>query len=149
MTQPATFTTTKLRRGMIFPRIRVGDVKPWEMGGKAMCHLPLSYPTTTIKKLLLLVGAVMAGGGVWQDCQSLPTHTLHQQVNPHDGRKTTTPSLHADSPLFHSLCDCMEHPPTLPSLLISCKFVLFPHAPFDLLYWWFLMQRRRGCWFGH
>ena len=54
---------------------------------KSMCHLPLSYPTTTIEKLLLLVGAVIAGSGVWQDCQSFPTHTLHQQIQPHDGKK--------------------------------------------------------------
>ena len=26
----------------------------------------------------------MARSGVWQDCQSLPTRTLHQQVEPHD-----------------------------------------------------------------
>ena len=77
------FAATKLRRGMILTRIRVGDVKPWAMREKAMCHLPLSYPTTTIKKLLLLVEAVMAGSGVWQDCQSFPTRTLHQWNEPH------------------------------------------------------------------
>ena len=31
--------------------------------------------------MLLLVGAVMARSGVWQDCQSLPTRTLHQWVD--------------------------------------------------------------------
>ena len=41
-------------------------------------------------KYMLLVGAVMVGSGVWQDCQSLPTCTLHQQVDPHVGKETTT-----------------------------------------------------------
>ena len=36
-------------KGMIFPRIRGGIGKPQTNGEKAMCHLPLSYPTTTIK----------------------------------------------------------------------------------------------------
>ena len=36
-------------KGMIFTRIRVGDVKPWAMGEKSMCHIPLSYATTTIE----------------------------------------------------------------------------------------------------
>ena len=31
----------------------------------------------------------MAGIGVWQDCQSLPTRTLHQQFDPHVGKETT------------------------------------------------------------
>ena len=29
----------------------------------------------------------MAGSGVWQDCQSLPTHTLHQRIESQDGQK--------------------------------------------------------------
>ena len=39
---------------------------------------------------MLLFGAVMARSGVWQDYQSLPTRTLHQQVDPHVGSETTT-----------------------------------------------------------
>ena len=77
-------------------------------------------------------------GQLLLDCHSFPTRTLHQQVDPRDGRKTTTPSLHVDSPLVHSLHDCMGHPPTLPSFLISRRGVLFPHALFGLLYRWFL-----------
>ena len=72
------FAATKLRRGMILTRIRVGDVKPWTMGEKSMCHLPLYYTTTTIEKLLLLAEEVMAGSEVWQDCHNLSTCTLHQ-----------------------------------------------------------------------
>ena len=38
----------------------------------------------------------MAGSGVWQDCQSLPTCTLHQQVDPHVGKeKLITAITHA------------------------------------------------------
>ena len=58
----------------------------------------------------------MAGSGVWQDCQSLPTRTLHQRVDPHVGKENhhhhhsrrTPHSLHNDAgntpalPTFHS-----------------------------------------------
>ena len=83
-------------KGMILTRIRGGIVKPWGYGGKSMCHHPvwllilpcLIQPPPL--KVLLLVGAVMAGNGVWQDCQSFPTRTLHQQIEPHIGRGMTT-----------------------------------------------------------
>ena len=29
----------------------------------------------------------MDGSGVWKDCQSSPTRTLHQWIEPHDGQK--------------------------------------------------------------
>ena len=48
-----------------------------------------------------LVGVVIAGSGVWQDCHSLSTCTLHQ-ADPHAGRKTTMPMI-PFSPWLHSL----------------------------------------------
>ena len=45
-----------------------------------------------------VVEAVMAGSGVWQDCQSLPTRTLHQRIEPHNGQKNDY-ALHSFSPL--------------------------------------------------
>ena len=36
------------------------------------------------------MGLLLLGSGVWQDYQSLPTCTLHQQVDPHVGKETTT-----------------------------------------------------------
>ena len=73
----------------------MGDVKPWTMGGReSMCHHPvLIFPSFLVLiqpppfKALLLVGAVMARSGVWQDCQSLPTCTLHQWFESHDGKE--------------------------------------------------------------
>ena len=72
-TQSATFTATKLRRGMIFTRIRGGGgiVQLWAMGEKSMCHhpvwiaqLPLSYPTTTLTILMSSWGSYCLGVGV-------------------------------------------------------------------------------------
>ena len=48
-------------------------------------------------KAMMLVGEVMVGSGVWQDCQSFPTRTLHQRIEPHDGQKN---DYYAFSPLF-------------------------------------------------
>ena len=36
---------------------------------------------------------ILLGSGVWQDCQSLPTRTLHQQVDLTLASKTTTTIL--------------------------------------------------------
>ena len=129
------------------------NLEPW---GKShgsplflICSSSLVLSNYHIKSSADQLVQLLLGSGVWKDCQSFPTCTLYQQVDPHDGRKTTTPSLHVDSPLFHLLHDYMEHHPTLPSLLISRRGVLFPHAPFGLLYWWFLTQRGSECQFGH
>ena len=61
MTQPAMFAATKLRRGMILTRIRVGDVKPWAMGEKAMCHLRLSTRLPPLKTT-----AISWGNYAWE-----------------------------------------------------------------------------------
>ena len=60
----------------------------------------------------------------------MPTHTLHQQVDPHVGRKNHYPILACD--FSHPLHNCMGrfHSPTLPSLFISRRDILLPHAPF-------------------
>ena len=67
---------------MIFTRIRVGDVKPWEMGEKAMCHLPLFYPTTTIENYYCWLGHY---GWEWSvvGLSVLSHTTLHQRIEPH------------------------------------------------------------------
>ena len=44
-----------------------------------MCHLSLSYPTTFIKNCCWWLRQLLFLGVGWQDCQSLPTRTLHQQ----------------------------------------------------------------------
>ena len=108
-TQPATFVATKLIRGMIFTRIRVGELsnlEPWEkIHVSPPCFDFPIFPCFIQPpplKALLLVGAVMAGSGVWQDCQSLPTCTLHQWIEPRDGKKNdyTPHSILSTKPLF-------------------------------------------------
>ena len=63
-----------------------GDVKPWTMGGGNPCVTTLfdflsSLVSSNHFNVCGVVEAVMAGSGVWQDCQSFPTRTLHQQVD--------------------------------------------------------------------
>ena len=72
---------TKLKRGMIFTRIRVGEIVKTLANGvkKAMCLLSLSYPTTSIKNCCWWLRQLLFLGVGWQDWQSLPTCTLHQQ----------------------------------------------------------------------
>ena len=79
---------------MIFTRIRVEGCQNLSHERKSMCHHHvLIFPSFLVLfqppplKSLLLVGVVMAGIGVWQDCHSFPTRTLHQQTEPHDGKK--------------------------------------------------------------
>ena len=49
------------------------------------------HVSTTTLKILMLVGQLLLGSGGWQDYQSLPTCTLHEQtLHPHVGRETTT-----------------------------------------------------------
>ena len=38
----------------------------------------------------------MTGSGVWQDCKSFPTRTLHQRIEPHVGNRN---DYYAFSPL--------------------------------------------------
>ena len=53
----------------------------------------------------------MAGSGVWQDYQSLPTRTLHQRIEPHDGQKNdyAPHSLHSTTP-FTPFTPLSVHP---------------------------------------
>ena len=82
---------------MIFPRMRMwgGFVNLEPKREKPMCHFPLFYPNY----LHLIISAssweklwqlIVLGVG-WQDCQSSPTRTLHQQG-------TLTPSHHRALP---------------------------------------------------
>ena len=84
---------TKLRRGIIFTRIRVGEiVKPLPMREKSMCHLPLSYPTTSIKNCYWWLRQLLFLE--WGGRTVIPCPTAHSTSNePHDGRRTTTPSF--------------------------------------------------------
>ena len=69
-------------KGMTFPRIRGELLNHEPMGKKPHVTFPCLIQLPPLKKkLLLLVGAVMAGSGVWPDCQSFPTRTLHQRVD--------------------------------------------------------------------
>ena len=70
----------------MIPKDKGGGCQTLDYGGKSMCyhpvwfaHVPLSHPTTLM--ICWVVEAVMAGSGVWQDCQFFPTCTLHQQVD--------------------------------------------------------------------
>ena len=80
-----------------------------------ICHFPLSHPTTLM--FCGVVEAVMAGSGVWQDCQSLPTRTLHQGVDL--TLEATSTAILSTTPLFSGLFvphDCLfihVHRPSL------------------------------------
>ena len=61
-----------------------------------MCHLSLFYPTTTINNCCCQLRQLLFWEWGWQDCQSFPTHTLHQRIEPHVGQKI---GYYAFSPL--------------------------------------------------
>ena len=84
---------------MIFTRIRVGELSNLEPLEKIHVLPPCLIQPPPLKALLL-VGEVMAGSGVWQDYQPLPTRTLHQCGWPHDGKQKPSPSLQGT---LHSL----------------------------------------------
>ena len=130
------FAATKLRRGMILTRIRGEIVKPWAMGENTMCHHPvwfshisLSYPTTILMLCRVVEAVILLGSGVWQDCQSFPTCTLHQQVDPHIGKENH--HRHHSMQTLHSLHDGAVNTPTLPTR----------HSPLSLI----LTQGRMSC----
>ena len=66
----------------------------------------------------------MVGSGVWQDCQSLPTCTLHQWIEPHDGRRMSMPLI----PL--SPRQCIKHSRILSFVCSSSRIggAVRPHA---------------------
>ena len=75
---------------MIFPKDKdVGEIcQTLANGVKIHVSSYLFFtPPTFIEERLLVVDSVMAGSGVWQDCQSMPTPTLHQRIEPHVGKK--------------------------------------------------------------
>ena len=46
----------------------------------------------------MLVGQLLLGSGVWQDCQSFPTRTLHQQtLSPSRGHSSILAYPHAET----------------------------------------------------
>ena len=109
--------------GMI-PKDKSGGCKNLDYGGKSMCHHPvwfahisLSYPTTTLMLCRVVEAVILLGSGVWQDCQSFPTRTLHQRIEPHIGQKKQL------CPSFHSLHDGALNTPALHTR----------HSPFSLI----------------
>ena len=51
------FAETKLRRGMIFTRIRVGDVKPWPMGENPCVTFPCFIQPPPLKIVVVSWGS--------------------------------------------------------------------------------------------
>ena len=62
---------------------------------------PSLVPSNHHFNVLLLVGAVNVGSGVWQECHALPTCTLHQD-DPHAGKKAMIPVSPSRTILFSS-----------------------------------------------
>ena len=101
-----------------FLRISVGgNVKPWAQGGKAMCHLPLSHPTTTLNVLLISWGSY---------CWQWSVVGLSLLAHMH------TPLMLAGRPLC-PLSPFFPHDCTLSrTAFFSLKNTRFPHAPVGL-----------------
>ena len=69
-----------------FQRIRGGKWWTLSHGGIHVSPPYLIFPSFLVLSnyhfnVCWVVEEIMAGSGVWQDCQSLPTRTLHQQVD--------------------------------------------------------------------
>ena len=114
----------------------------------------------------MLVGQLLLGSGVWQDCQSLPTRTLHQQTHsPSRGQgKHHDPILHCfltqragRAILWHSRfsCVCAIHVlgccgfsftiGIIGHVILTCRLGIHLHAGCFS----FLTQLRNCCWFPH
>ena len=78
-----------IEKGMIFLRIRVRGLLNLEPMGKNPC---VNHP---FKTYVVSWGQLLLGSGGWQDSQSFPTCTLHQQpLHLLVGRETTNPFFH-------------------------------------------------------
>ena len=71
------FTTTKLKRAWFSKDKEGGNVKPWAQGGKSMCHLPLSHPTTTLNVMLISWGSYC-----WQWSVAILSLLAHMHTPP-------------------------------------------------------------------
>ena len=125
-TQSATFAATKLRRGMIFTRIRGGRgiVQLWAMGEKPMClhpvwiaQLPLSYPTTTLNVLLSNWGSYCLGVGVAALSVLAHPHTP-PAMEPHVRKRKQTLQ---DFPLSPGRCWKEKTLPHFPLVTLHCR----------------------------
>ena len=80
-----------------------------------MCLLPLLIPTNFIKKGCWWLRQLMVLGVGWQDCQSSPTRTLHQQ------EALTHSSLTQAIPFSSPRHCCYSRTSNFASLSVSCS----------------------------
>ena len=102
-----------IEKGMNFLRIGRGNYQTLSLWGKSMCrmlipfwlaHLPLSYPTTTIKSSVVSWGSYGWGVECGRIASPYPHAHSTSRLTLMLVRKPPPPSLHADSPLSPQRC---------------------------------------------